>query len=30
MISELQKPVNSGFDAKSEPSEILEGVGFKR
>ena len=26
MISELQKPVNSGFDAKSEPSEILEGV----
>ncbi len=26
MISELQKPVNSGFDAKSEPSEILEDV----
>ena len=26
MISELQKPVNSGFDAKSEPSGILEGV----
>ena len=26
MISELQKPVNSGFDAKSEPSEILEGL----
>ena len=26
MISELQKPVNSGFYAKSEPSEILEGV----
>ena len=26
MISELQKPVNSGFDTKSEPSEILEGV----
>jgi len=26
MISELQKPVNSGFNAQSEPSEILEGV----
>lgn len=26
MISELQKPVNSRFDAKSEPSEILEGI----
>ena len=26
MISEQQKPVNSGFGAKSEPSEILEEI----
>ena len=26
MISEQQKPVNSGFGAKSEPNEILEGI----
>ena len=26
MISEQQKPVNSGFGAKTEPSEILEGI----
>ena len=26
MISELQKPVNSDFSAKSEPSEVLEGI----
>ncbi|HBW82823.1 MAG: oxidoreductase [Gammaproteobacteria bacterium] len=26
MISELQKPVNSDFGAKSEPSEVLEGI----
>ena len=26
MISKLQKPINSGFGAKSEPSEILEGI----
>ena len=26
MISEQQKPVNSGFGAKSEPSEVLEGI----
>ena len=26
MISEQQKPVNSGFDAKSEPKEILQGI----
>ena len=25
MISEQQKPVNSGFGAKSEPAEVLEG-----
>ncbi len=26
MISEQQKPVNSGFGAKSEPTEVLEGI----
>ena len=26
MISEQQKPVNSGFGAKSEPKEVLEGI----
>ena len=26
MISELQQPLNSGFGAKSEPSEVLEGI----
>ena len=26
MISEKQKPVDSGFGAKSEPSEVLEGI----
>ena len=26
MISELQNPVNSDFGAKSEPSEVLEGI----
>ena len=26
MISEQQKPINSGFGAKSEPSEILAGI----
>ena len=26
MISEQQKPVYSGFDAKSEPKEILQGI----
>ncbi len=26
MISEQQKPVNSGFGAKSEPSEVLKGI----
>ena len=26
MISEQQKPVNSGFGAKSEPAEVLEGI----
>ena len=26
MISELQKPVNSEFGARSEPSEVLEGI----
>jgi len=26
MISELQKPIGSGFGAKSEPTEVLEGI----
>ena len=26
MISELQQPLDSGFGAKSEPSEVLEGI----
>ena len=26
MISEQQKPVDSGFGAKSEPNEVLEGI----
>ena len=26
MISEQQKPVNSGFGAKSEPAEVLAGI----
>ena len=26
MISELQKPINSGFGAKSEPHEVLKGI----
>jgi NAD(P)-dependent dehydrogenase (short-subunit alcohol dehydrogenase family) len=26
MISEQQKPVNSGFGAKSEPAEVLQGI----
>ena len=26
MISEQQTPVDSGFGAKSEPSEVMEGI----
>ncbi len=26
MISKQQKPVNSGFGAKSEPAEVLAGI----
>ena len=26
MISESQKPLNSGFGAKSEPHEVLDGI----
>ena len=26
MISESQKPLNSGFGAKSEPQEVLDGI----
>ena len=26
MISELQQPTDSGFGAKSEPIEVLEGI----
>ncbi|MFT6044293.1 MAG: hypothetical protein ACI8WL_001791, partial [Polaribacter sp.] len=26
MISEQQKPVNSGFGAKSEPAEVMAGI----
>ena len=26
MISEQQKPVESGFGAKTEPSEVLDGI----
>ena len=26
MISEQQKPVDSGFGAKTEPSEVLDGI----
>ena len=26
MISEQQKPLDSGFGAKSEPNEVLEGI----
>ena len=26
MISELQQPIDSGFGAKSAPSEVLEGI----
>ena len=30
MISELQQPIDSGFGAKSEPSEVLEGIDLNR
>ena len=29
MISDLQQPLDSGFGAKSEPNEVLEGIDLK-
>ena len=29
MISEKQKPTDSGFGAKTEPSEIMEGINLE-